>query len=83
VNAVHADDGIGFKNFGNTWDQAGAEFVGDVAPYELMKLRLLNGAHSTLAYLGYLIGRRTEIARSSEFFIDGGCPCRKPNSAGK
>ena len=41
------------------WDAAGAEFVSDVAPYELMKLRLLNGAHSTLAYLGYLAGYET------------------------
>ncbi|MGH6923522.1 MAG: mannitol dehydrogenase family protein [Propylenella sp.] len=38
------------------WERAGAELVTDVAPYELMKLRLLNGAHSTLAYLGYLAG---------------------------
>jgi fructuronate reductase len=30
-----------------------------VAPYELMKLRLLNGSHSTLAYLGYLAGYET------------------------
>jgi fructuronate reductase len=30
--------------------------VADVAPYELMKLRLLNGSHSTIAYLGYLAG---------------------------
>jgi fructuronate reductase len=33
--------------------------VGDVAPYELMKLRLLNGSHSTIAYLGYLAGCET------------------------
>jgi fructuronate reductase len=38
------------------WEKAGAELVSDVAPYELMKLRLLNGAHSSLAYLGYLAG---------------------------
>jgi fructuronate reductase len=37
---------------------AGAELVADVAPYEAMKLRLLNGAHSSLAYLGYLAGHR-------------------------
>ncbi|MEM9797572.1 MAG: mannitol dehydrogenase family protein [Pseudomonadota bacterium] len=37
----------------------GAEFVSDVAPYEAMKLRMLNGAHSTLAYLGQLIGAET------------------------
>ncbi|NLH80066.1 MAG: mannitol dehydrogenase family protein [Phyllobacteriaceae bacterium] len=41
------------------WEESGAEFVADVAPYELMKLRLLNGTHSTLAYLGYLTGRAT------------------------
>ena len=41
------------------WAIAGAEFVTDVAPYENMKLRLLNGAHSTLAYLGYLAGYET------------------------
>lgn len=38
------------------WERAGAELVGDVAPYEEMKLRLLNGSHSALAYLGYLAG---------------------------
>lgn len=41
------------------WERAGAEIVSDVAPYEHMKLRLLNGAHSALAYLGYLSGRGT------------------------
>ncbi|GAB2840159.1 mannitol dehydrogenase family protein [Actinoallomurus bryophytorum] len=34
------------------WDTAGAILTTDVAPYETMKLRLLNGAHSMLAYLG-------------------------------
>ena len=41
------------------WEEAGAEFVEDVEPYEHMKLRLLNGSHSTLAYLGYLAGYET------------------------
>ncbi|WP_230531544.1 mannitol dehydrogenase family protein [Microvirga roseola] len=41
------------------WEEAGAEFVADVEPYEHMKLRLLNGSHSTLAYLGYLAGYET------------------------
>ncbi len=40
-------------------DWPGATFVRDVEPFELMKLRLLNGSHSTLAYLGYLSGRET------------------------
>jgi len=38
------------------WGAHGVELVRDVAPYETMKLRLLNGAHSTLAYLGGLAG---------------------------
>ena len=38
------------------WEDAGAQFVDDVAPFETMKLRLLNGSHSTLAYLGFLMG---------------------------
>lgn len=37
----------------------GAQLVEDVAPFELMKLRMLNGAHSSLAYLGYLAGHET------------------------
>ncbi len=36
-----------------------ATFVSNIAPFELMKLRLLNGAHSTMAYLGYLAGHDT------------------------
>lgn len=39
------------------WDRVGASFVRDVAPYEAMKLRMLNGAHSMLAYSGQLAGR--------------------------
>ncbi|MGO8914223.1 MAG: mannitol dehydrogenase family protein [Bradyrhizobium sp.] len=41
------------------WDEAGATFTGDVAPFESMKLRMLNGSHSALAYLGYLSGYET------------------------
>jgi len=37
------------------WEEAGAHYVQDVAPFEMMKLRLLNGSHSTLAYLGFLM----------------------------
>lgn len=39
--------------------QWSANFVEDIAPFELMKLRLLNGAHSSMAYLGYLAGLET------------------------
>jgi fructuronate reductase len=41
------------------WEAAGATFTTDVAPFEHMKLRMLNGAHSALAYLGYLAGHGT------------------------
>jgi fructuronate reductase len=34
------------------WEAAGAELVSDVRPYEAAKLRMLNGAHSALAYIG-------------------------------
>ncbi len=41
------------------WDRVGALLVEDVAVYENMKLRLLNGSHSLLAYTGYLGGFET------------------------
>lgn len=41
------------------WETAGAELVRDVLPYEEMKLRMLNGSHSFLAYLGALAGYET------------------------
>ncbi|HEY1569505.1 MAG TPA: mannitol dehydrogenase family protein, partial [Solirubrobacteraceae bacterium] len=36
------------------WERAGVIMTADVQPYEQIKLRLLNGSHSTLAYLGQL-----------------------------
>ncbi|MGM8932754.1 mannitol dehydrogenase family protein [Salinicola halophyticus] len=41
------------------WEADGVEMVENVAPFETMKLRLLNGAHSLLAYLGALAGIET------------------------
>ncbi|MGK9172180.1 fructuronate reductase [Yokenella regensburgei] len=38
------------------WEVAGVQMVQDVRPWEEMKLRMLNGSHSFLAYLGYLAG---------------------------
>lgn len=38
------------------WEVAGVQMVKDVLPWEQMKLRMLNGSHSFLAYLGYLAG---------------------------
>ena len=41
------------------WEDAGAEIVEDVEPFEYMKLRHLNGSHSALSYLGSLAGYET------------------------
>jgi len=41
------------------WQAAGAELTADAGPYERRKLRVLNGIHSALAYLGALAGCRT------------------------
>jgi len=38
------------------WEDAGAQLVADVAPYEFMKLRLLNASHLAIAGLGRLMG---------------------------
>ncbi len=41
------------------WEADGVEMVAEVAPFETMKLRMLNGSHSLLAYLGALDGIET------------------------
>lgn len=38
------------------WERHGVELVDDVAPFETAKLRMLNGAHSLLAYCGLEAG---------------------------
>lgn len=38
------------------WERVGAQFVTDVAPYEMMKLRLLNASHLAVSGLGRLAG---------------------------
>jgi mannitol 2-dehydrogenase len=40
------------------YEDAGVQLVGDVRPYELMKLRLLNAGHQALCYFAYLAGYR-------------------------
>ncbi len=40
------------------WEEVGAQFTADVAPYEFMKLRLLNASHLAIAGLGRLAGCR-------------------------
>jgi fructuronate reductase len=41
------------------WDVGGAEFVGDVEPYEFIKMRVLNACQTALSYLGALAGLGT------------------------
>ena len=41
------------------WEDAGATFTGDIAPYEQRKLWLLNAGHSLLAYAGSARGHQT------------------------
>jgi fructuronate reductase len=41
------------------WEQHGVTMSDDAKPFETMKLRMLNGSHSTLAYLGLLAGDET------------------------
>ena len=45
------------------WETVGAQLVADVAPYETAKLRMLNGAHSALAYIG--LGRGHEFVHQA------------------
>ena len=51
------------------WDRAGVQFVDGVAPFEAMKLRLLNASHSAFAYLGYLAGYEYiyQVAAQADF----------------
>ncbi|MCH4565479.1 mannitol dehydrogenase family protein [Halomonas sp. EGI 63088] len=41
------------------WETVGVQMVADVRPFETMKLRMLNGSHSLLAYVGLLGGWQT------------------------
>jgi len=44
-----------FSNGRPALEKVGVEFVADVAPYELMKLRILNAGHASIAYLAGLL----------------------------
>jgi mannitol-1-phosphate/altronate dehydrogenase len=48
-----------FSNGRPPLDEVGAEFVTDVAPHKLVKMRMLNGSHCALSYLGILLGHQT------------------------
>ncbi len=48
------------------WEIAGAQFARDVEPFEHMKLRMLNGSHSTLAYTASMAGHETVAEASND-----------------
>lgn len=48
------------------WDLAGAQFVGDVTPYELIKMRVLNAAQSTLSHLGAILGHEFSFQAAAD-----------------
>ena len=39
------------------WEKVGAEFVKDVTPWEYMKIRILNGGHAVIAYVGGMMDK--------------------------
>ncbi len=45
-----------FCNGRPEWERVGVQIISDVAPYEILKMRLLNGSHLAMAYLGALKG---------------------------
>lgn len=47
-----------FNNGRPPLEEVGVQLVEDVEPYEKMKVRLLNGSHSALSYISYLMGYR-------------------------
>ncbi|MBC2608023.1 mannitol dehydrogenase family protein [Pelagicoccus albus] len=57
------------------WENVGAQMTNDVLPYELMKLRLLNGTHQALCYPGMLLGK--ELVHEAMENADIRLLCRK------
>lgn len=57
------------------FEAVGVQMVADVAPFEQMKLRCLNGTHSAIAYLGVLAGKASvsAVVADAAFarFVDG------------
>src|SRR5947209_6942083 len=50
-------------------EKVGVQMVADVLPYETMKVRLLNGSHVAMAYLGYVAGYRTVDALMADSYF--------------
>ncbi len=52
------------------WEKVGVEFTDDVAPYENMKLSLLNASHTLLSYPSFLSGfRKVDEAMKNETIV--------------
>ncbi|WP_435747506.1 mannitol dehydrogenase family protein [Microbacterium sp. PMB16] len=77
----------GFAGPRPAWERAGARMTGDLAPFEERKLRILNGAHSLLAYQGLLrgfddvaaaFGDPALRARVEQYWAVAAASCRLP-----
>ena len=55
-----------FSHTRPTWDKVGVEFVEEAKPFEEMKLRLLNGSHSLMAYYAQICGHQTVDQAASD-----------------
>lgn len=53
------------------FEQVGVTLTEDVAPFELMKLRILNGGHAAIAYPAALLGRHTVDEAMADHLISG------------
>ncbi|MDN4475286.1 mannitol dehydrogenase family protein [Demequina sp. SYSU T00192] len=51
-------------------EEAGVQMVADVAPFELMKLRLLNASHQAMAYSGILLGHSSVAAAAGDPLVE-------------
>ena len=60
-----------FKAGRPAWESGGAQFVDDIAPYEMLKLWMLNGSHSLLAYAGPILGKETVFEAMSDPTLAG------------
>lgn len=60
-----------FPNGRPALEKVGVEFVAEVAPYELMKLRILNGGHAAIAYPAALMGYHFVHDAMADPLIDG------------
>jgi len=55
-----------FANDRPPWDLAGAQFVPDARPYELIKMRVLNAAQSTLSHQGAIVGHEFSFQAAAD-----------------